>query len=454
MTTLAEALEALIAATSRGLALRDIQVALSARGLERVPDRTLRRRLTALVAAGRVRKEGTSRDVRYFPAQTEQSGAQDAGIALSTDGQAILETVRKPLSARRLTGYDASLLRDYVPGRTWYLDEQRRAHLHRAGRVLKSSDPAGTFARQVYERLLIDLAWSSSRLEGNTYSRLDTENLLERGQVASGKDTREAQMILNHKKAIELLVEGAQEIAFNRYTVCNLHAALSENLLSDRQDEGRVRQREVGITGTTYLPLGIPQQLNELLDQLLVTAEAIPDPFEQAFFAMVHLPYLQPFIDVNKRTSRLAANIPLIRHNLCPLSFIDVPEQLYVEATLGVYELRRTTLLADLFVWAYERSAARYRIVRDSVPQPDPIRLRYRNALSLFVQEIVRSPARASTDCSADLLNSLGVAPEDHEAFAVLAKATIADLHDGVIARYGLRPGEFDAWKNARAPMR
>jgi hypothetical protein len=301
---------------------------------------------------------------------------------------------------------------------------------------------------------LIDLAWSSSRLEGNTYSRLDTENLLERGQVASGKDTREAQMILNHKKAIELLVEGAQEIAFNRYTVCNLHAALSENLLSDRQDEGRVRQREVGITGTTYLPLGIPQQLNELLDQLLVTAEAIPDPFEQAFFAMVHLPYLQPFIDVNKRTSRLAANIPLIRHNLCPLSFIDVPEQLYVEATLGVYELRRTALLADLFVWAYERSAARYRIVRDSVPQPDPIRLRYRNALSLFVQEIVRSPARASTDCSADLLNSLGVAPEDHEAFAVLAKATIADLHDGVIARYGLRPGEFDAWKKARAPMR
>ena len=261
-------------------------------------------------------------------------------------------------------------------------------------------------------------------------------------------------MILNHKKAIEMLVEGAQEIAFNRYTLCNLHAALSENLLADPQDEGRVRHREVGITGTSFIPFSIPQRLNELFDRLLVTAQAIPDPFEQAFFAMVHLPYLQPFIDVNKRTSRLAANIPLIKYNLCPLSFIDVPERLYVEATLGVYELRRTALLSDLFAWAYERSATRYRIVRDAVPQPDPIRLRYRNALSLCVQDIVRNPDRERSYFTADILDSLGIAAHEREAFVTLAMTTLDDLHDGVIARYGLRPGEFHAWKTARRQLK
>lgn len=257
-------------------------------------------------------------------------------------------------------------------------------------------------------------------------------------------------MILNHKKAIEMLVEGAQEIAFNRYTVCNLHAALSENLLADPHDEGRVRHREVGITGTTFIPLSIPQKLNELFDRLLETAQAIPDPFEQAFFTMVHVPYLQPFIDVNKRTSRLAANIPLITHNLCPLSFIDVPERTYVEATLGVCELRRTELLADLFVWAYERSATRYRNVRDAVAQPDPIRLRYRDALSLCVQDIVRRPDREFGYFTNDALDHLGVAVTEREMFVKLAKRTLTDLHDGVIARYNLRPGEFHAWKAAR----
>ena len=93
---------------------------------------------------------------------------------------------------------------------------------------------------------------------------------------------------------------------------------------------------------------------------------------EQAFFAMVHLPYLQPFEDVNKRVSRLAANLPLIRQNLCPLSFVDVPERAYIDAILGVYELNRIELLRDVFIWAYERSCARYGAVRRSLAGPLP----------------------------------------------------------------------------------
>ena len=105
---------------------------------------------------------------------------------------------------------------------------------------------------------------------------------------------------------------------------------------------------------------------------------------------MVQLPYLQPFDDVNKRVSRLAANIPLIKGNLSPLSFADVPQQTYTEAMLGVYELNQVDLLKDVFIWAYERSASRYAAVRQSLGEPDPFRLRHRAALRALVGEVVR----------------------------------------------------------------
>lgn len=110
----------------------------------------------------------------------------------------------------------------------------------------------------------------------------------------------------------------------------------------------------------------------------------------KAFFAMVHLPYLQPFEDVNKRVSRLTANIPFIRQNLSPLSFIDVPERASIEGLLGVYELNRVDLLRDVFVWAYERSAQRYVAIHQSLGEPDKFRLRFRNELIEVVNEIVR----------------------------------------------------------------
>ena len=197
-------------------------------------------------------------------------------------------------------------------------------------------------------------------------------------------------MILNHKDAIEFLVSSAGDIGFNRYTILNLHAMLANNLLADEAAAGRLRRIAVGIERSAFHPLEIPAMIEECFDQILATAAAIADPFEQAFFAMVQFPYLQPFDDVNKRVSRLAANIPLIKRNLCPLSFTDVPRQAYTDAVLGVYELNRVDLLKDVFIWAYERSAARYAAVRQSLGEPDPFRLRHRAALRDVVAEIVQ----------------------------------------------------------------
>ena len=253
-------------------------------------------------------------------------------------------------------------------------------------------------------------------------------------------------MILNHKAAIELLVEQADEIGFNTFTFFNLHALLSDGLLVDPNEGGRLRRRIVEVSGTVFHPLGIPPQIDAYFRMTLEKAEAIDDPFEQAFFIMVHIPYLQPFVDVNKRVSRLGANIPLIRHNLCPLSFIDVPERAYVEGTLGVYELKQVDLLRDVFVWAYERSCRRYMAVRETVAEPDPTRLRYREAIIAIVSSIVRSRQPASTEMAMRLATQQ-VPHEVVDAVVERAMADLRGLHEGNVARYRLRLSEYRAWQ-------
>jgi hypothetical protein len=162
---------------------------------------------------------------------------------------------------------------------------------------------------------------------------------------------------------------------------------------------------------------------------------------------MVHLPYLQPFEDVNKRVSRLAANIPLIRANFCPLSFVDVPEQDYTHGILGVYELTRVELLRDVFVWAYERSCARYSAVRQSLGEPDPFRLRYRQELADMVAAVVRG--RLDKKSAGSLIQRLAFEKakgSDRNRLIEVAETELMALHEGNIARYRLRPSEYQAW--------
>lgn len=424
-----------------------------------LPRRTLQRRLALLVEQKRLSVQGRGRGSRYrLPVAAGEAhvvlpalrveGHGEAYVPTSPEGEVIKRTVREPMQNRRPVGYNRAFLDAYRPNETFYLQTETRQRLFESGRSPDSERPAGTYVRQIYNRVLIDLSWNSSRLEGNTYSLLETERLLELGEAAEGKGALEAQMILNHKAAIELLVEQATEVGFNRYTILNLHALLSDNLL-DPQASGRLRAIPVGIARTVYHPLEVPQLIDECFQQVLDTATAIADPFEQAFFAMVQLPYLQPFEDVNKRVSRLAANLPLIKRNLSPLSFVDVPQQAYLDGTLGVYELNRVELLRDVFVWAYERSCARYSAVRRSLGEPDPFRLRYRTLVADTIVEIVRDgmDKKAAT---AFIRRSAGesAAKADLARFVEIVETELMSLHEGNIARYRLRPSQYRAWQD------
>lgn len=459
-TLTAAELDALVAAIEDGG--HGASIDMLGRRFPNLPRRTLQRRLARLVRDGRLRAEGKGPARRYHPplpssaldirdsSGTNQSGIDD-DIPLSPEGSELRTLMRRPLFQRTPVGYQRKFLDDYQPNHSFYLARNLRAHLHELGRSQADLQPAGTYARQVMDRLLVDLSWSSSRLEGNTYSRLDTQNLVEFGRYAAGKDRLEAQMILNHKAAIEMLVGQADLIGFNRYTLQNLHALLAENLLTDTGAGGRLRGIHIGITGTVYHPVAIPQQIVDGFDTLLAKATAIEDAFEQAFFVMVQLPYLQPFVDVNKRVSRLAANIPLIKQNLAPLSFVDVPEAAYVDGTLAVYELNRVELLRDVFAWAYERSCRRYTLIKQALPEPDPLRLRYRDELLRVVGRVVRDGLAATAEVIQPLAGD-NVAAEDREAFVAMALNELLQLHEGNIARYQLRPSEFAAWKAGGHP--
>jgi fido (protein-threonine AMPylation protein) len=343
-------------------------------------------------------------------------------------------------------GYKSDFLADYHPNQTFYLPKGLRRQLHKIGTPEELENPAGTFARDILNRLLIDLSWASSQLEGNTYSRLDTERLIEYGQAAEGKDAVETQMILNHKAAIELLVSEAGQIDFDRTTILNLHALLSDGLMVDPRACGRIRERPVEIGGSVYFPIAMSQRLEELFTVILDMATDIADPIEQAFFIMVHLPYLQPFEDVNKRTSRLAANIPLIRHNLCPLSFIDVPAQAYIDAMLGVYELQRIELLRDVFVWAYERSCQQYLAVQRQLVPPDSFRLRYRKELSTAIKAMVTNQ-RPVAEESVRAVVPAAIPETDRERFERMVLDELDNLYEGNALRFGLRPLEVAAWR-------
>ena len=416
---------------------------------EDVTTRTVQRLLTRMAEEGLLRVEGESRATLYFNAHVPISNELASSIrqvGLSRRAVRDIGSVSRPIASRSATGYEPSLLLDYSPNVTTYLSQEERESLWTAGRVFDEAQPAGTFARQLYDRMIVDLSWASSRLEGNTYSLLDTRILIETGHRAEGKDALEAQMILNHKAAIDLLLSDEQLLGYNRTTMLNLHAALASGLLSNPEDEGRLRRHGVGISGSTYTPLSIPQQIEEYFDLILSKASDIEDPFEQAFFFFLHIPYLQPFADVNKRVARMGCNHSFIKANLRPISFIGVPRDLLLMSFLSFYENRAINALKEVFLFAYLKSAERYTIIRDAMPSPDPMRLKYRALLTEALQDTVQGGLPIKRETVRTVIPETVVA-EERDVFLDLLLEELLNLHEGNILRHRIRPSEFETWK-------
>jgi len=223
----------------------------------------------------------------------------------------------------------------------------------------KTADLPITIQKKELERLVIELSWKSSKIEGNTYTLLDTEKLILEHKEAPGHDKKEAIMILNHKDAFNFIHENkALFKTLNRANLEKLHAILVKNLSVGLG----FRKRLVGVVGSKYRPLDNSYQIEEAISQLSLAVARMKTAYDKALVALLGISYIQPFEDGNKRTSRLMANALLLAHGLAPLSYRSVEENEYREATLVFYELNSIAPLRNIFVDQYAFSANNYTV--------------------------------------------------------------------------------------------
>jgi Fic family protein len=207
------------------------------------------------------------------------------------------------------------------------------------------------------ERLAIDLSWKSSQIEGNTYSLLETERLLKEKETAQGKTKDEAIMLLNHKEALDFIINNPDYIEpLTIARIEDIHSILIKDLGVDRN----IRKSRVGISGTNYKPLDNEFQIKEALEEMCELVNYRELVFEKALLLLVLLSYIQPFGDGNKRTARIISNAILIKNQYCPISFRTIDSVEYKKAMLLFYEQNNISAFKDIFIYQFEFAVKTY----------------------------------------------------------------------------------------------
>ncbi len=211
--------------------------------------------------------------------------------------------------------------------------------------------------KKEFERLAIDLSWKSSQIEGNTYSLLETERLLKEKETASGKTQEEAVMLLNHKEALDFILDNSDYLyPLQVSKIEDIHSILTKGLSVERN----LRKRRVGISGTNYQPLDNEFQIKEALQNTCNLINSKNNIFEKSLLALVLISYIQPFTDGNKRTSRIVSNAILMNAKVCPLSFRTVSSIDYKKAMLLFYEQNNIYNFKKIFINQFEFAVNTY----------------------------------------------------------------------------------------------
>lgn len=416
------------------LGAKDIGDELRAEG-DAVSHATLLRRLEKLIEQNRIQRTGQARATRY-----------------SLDPMADYFAV--PPTKRPRVSYNFAALEAYEPNVTRWLTDAEIDALTMAGGGRRLD--ASTYAGAIAQKLLVDLSFASSALEGNTYTYLDTEVLIQFGQEAEGKDRDETVMILNHKEAITYLVENIDDIVVAPREVKTFHALLSRNLSNmGPRDVGSIRRIPIDhIGGSAYLPLAIPQMIEEELEKICAKASKINEPFEQSLFLMTFISYLQAFRDVNKRTARLMCNVPLLKFGLAPMSFIEMDKSAYVRGLLSFYELNRVDIVKSAFVDAYVKSAARYDAYIGRSKEILDIELKRRADIFSCTRDYVREVAEGKIAANADVYarERFKEEPDATRDLIVDRVVEVVDsLEEGNHIAYGISRDCFAAYQSALA---
>lgn len=414
---------------------------------------TVNRYLALSVLNGEVIREGRGPATAYRAinfsikdeARVSSSVRGNVRVPWSESAKMMRAVLEAPIGTRSPVTYQRHFVDNYIPNQTSLLPPAVADSLFLKGRAT-GQQPAGTYARKVLEQLLIDLAWHSSRLEGNRKSLLDTQELFARGR-SDGDDT-DALMLLNHKDAIEFMVDAVPEYGVTVSVVRNLQGLLMQSLLANPESIGGIRKSVVNITDSVYIPAQMPSLLEEMLTLIVDKTRVIKNPIEAAFFLWVNIAYLQPFEDGNKRTSRLCANLPLMLSNCAPLSFLDVDPGDYAIAVMAVYERLDVVLAVELFEWTYRRSVAKYSVVLEAMGGPDPFRAKYREKIGDVVRRVV-----LDSTLLVQSLGDYGIPAADLAKFEEVVREELRHLEPFNCARYRLALSKTEKWIENGRPM-
>ena len=309
-------------------------------GLTKAPsDSTMKRLLSAAVKEGNIETAGRGPATKY-------KLTLQAHVTMPLDLATYFD---KDIDEREVQeSFNFDLIRDVLPKVEIFTKEELEV-LNDAQMEFEKNTEGMTELeyRKEMERLGVDLSWKSSQIEGNTYSLLETERLLKDKQTASGKTKEEAIMLLNHKDALDFVLDVPdylKELSVHR--IENIHSILTKELEVDRN----IRHRRVGITGTNYRPLDNEFQIREALEDTCTLVNGKDNVFEKAFLTLVLLSYIQAFVDGNKRTARITSNAVLIANGYCPISFRTVDSIDYKKALLMFYEQNNIAAFKKIFI--------------------------------------------------------------------------------------------------------
>jgi len=394
--------------------------------------RTFLRRLSNAVEWGWLQRQGDSRAITY-------SATPEFMHVMA------MRHIAKPQMLRPKVAYNEGFLMAYDPNKTFYLSKQQRQGLHARcpPGSFNSKDPAQA---QQMRRFMTDLSHHSALLEGVRAKYVDTIQLLEDNIQSRHLSMDEAVILRNHYNAARLLAmatgfpNDSRDFGVRERDIYQVHAVLSDGLLNDRRDQGRLRHHKVEIQYCQYIPLSIPDQIEVQFRQMIDKASLINDPFEQSFFLNAHLPYLQPFADCNKRVARVACNIPLLNKGVLPISWREVSLRDYHDALICLYERNSLHGLTEVFTQACLRSFDRFD-VEQKQRQPHRHEVTYSREIEMMVRRNVID--------SEDNFRPKSI-PDEHWEYVhayVLSVLDSARENDMVLAPYRIVLDEWHSWR-------
>lgn len=310
---------------------------------------TIKRDLSELTDKGILIREGSSVGTTYFVNPLSR-----LFIPYSISMYFLDEVDKRTIHER----FDIDLIRTIVDVESLFTNKEMESlEALQKKFTQKLNDKSDTLKKKNFETLAIDLIWKSSQIEGNTYSLLETETLVKESKEAMGKSREEAIMILNHKKAIDYIMERPNDITpIRRLKIERLH----ELLIQDLGVERGLRNGLVRITGTNYRPLENMFQIEEAIDAMCDAINARKNVFEKALLAVLFISYIQPFEDGNKRTARIVSNALLMSKGYCPISYKTVESENYKKAVLLFYEQNSIIAFKEIFIEQFDYAVNNY----------------------------------------------------------------------------------------------